>query len=138
MKKHCRTSPKGPSSLSPCARTVSAETSPPDTDEICLLGSQLRMWLPSQPEENRMRVACSHDPSRLLLGVLGCSLRHAPTLASVAEPLGMQSLEPGGFRAQPLYLGKVGNLLGPCPPWSSFPLMLRQGIHYQGWPRHKQ
>lgn len=44
----------------------------------------------------------SHLPSL----VLGCSLGHAPTLASVTELPGMQGLEPGGFRAQPFYLGK--------------------------------
>lgn len=85
-----------------------------------------------------MKAACSHDPYQLLPVVLRCSLGYTPTLASVAEPLGMQSPQPGGFRAQPLYLGKVVNFPGPCPSGSSFPLMLRQGIHHTGWPRHKQ
>lgn len=75
--------------------------------------------LRKQPAENGMGTARSDDLSHLPLLVLGCSLGHALTLAGVAEQLGMQSLEPGGFRAQHLYLGIV-SLLGPCPPGSSF------------------
>lgn len=66
-----------------------------------------------------MGAACSADLSHLPLLILGCSLEHPLTLASVAEQLGMQSREPGGFRAQPLYLGIV-SFLGRCPPGSTF------------------
>lgn len=59
------------------------------------------------------------DLSHLPQLVLGCCLGDALTLASMAEYLGMQNLVPGGFRAQPLYLGIV-SFLGPCPPGSSF------------------
>lgn len=97
---------------------ISVERSPSCADMTCPLEPQLRVRLLSQPAEKRIGAACSHDCSHLLPLVLDCFLGHTPTLPSVANPLGMQSLEPGGFRPQPLYLGKVANFLRPCPPES--------------------